>query len=93
LNGISSDVQKVRLVFTSVKLSAKKDGSVVKVTAQWTHDSSRIPRIKVKCLETGQEEVLNYLGEAYFNIVSNSTLTFIPTSFVNGITSFYEAEV
>ena len=93
LNGISSDVQKVRLVFTSVKLSAKKDGSVVKVTAQWTHDSSRIPRIKVKCLETGQEEVSNYFGESYFNIVSNSTLTFIPTSFVNGITSFYEVEV
>jgi len=53
----------------------------------------RISGIKVKCLETGQEEVLNYLGEAYFKIVSNSTLTFIPTSFVNGITSFYEAEV
>jgi len=53
----------------------------------------RVAEVKVKCLETGQEEVLNYLGEAYFNIVSNSTLTFIPNSFVNGITSFYEAEV
>ena len=45
----------------------------------------RISGIKVKCLKTGQEEVLNYIGEAYFNIVSNSTLTFIPNSFVNGI--------
>ena len=53
----------------------------------------RISGIKVKCLEIEQEEVSNYLGEAYFNIVSNSTLTFIPTSFENGITSFYEAEV
>ena len=53
----------------------------------------RVAGIKVKCLEIEQEEASNYLGEAYFNIVSNSTLTFIPTSFVNGITSFYEAEV
>jgi len=53
----------------------------------------RVAGIKVKCLKTGQEEVSNYLGEAYFNIVSNSTLTFIPNSFVNGITSFYEVEV
>jgi len=53
----------------------------------------RISGIKVKCLETGQEEVSNDLGEAYFKIVSNSTLTFIPNSFENGITSFYEVEV
>ena len=60
-----------------------------KTTAYWY----RVAGIKVKCLETGQEEVSNYIGGAYFKIVSNSTLTFIPTSFVNGITSFYEAEV
>jgi|GEM_PF-1475817 len=95
LNFFFEDIKlsSVNLVFTSVKLSAKKEGSLVKVIAQWTHDSSRIAGIKVKCLETGQEEVLNYLGEVYFKIVSNSTLTFIPTSFVNGITSFYEVEV
>ncbi|MGC8578228.1 MAG: hypothetical protein ACP5M7_09605, partial [Thermoproteota archaeon] len=80
------------LVFTSVKLSAVKGGSLVKVVAQWAHDGSRVAGIKIKCLETGQEEVSNYLGEAYFKIVSNSTLTFIPASFANGITSFYEAE-
>jgi len=89
----SIKLSSVNLVFTSVKLSARKEGSAVEVTAQWTHDNSRIAGIKVKCLETGQEEVSNYIGEAYFNIVSNSTLTFIPNSFVNGITSFYEAEV
>ncbi|MGC8935667.1 MAG: InlB B-repeat-containing protein, partial [Thermoproteota archaeon] len=46
-NGISSDVKKVRLVFTSVKLSAVKGGSLVKVVAQWAHDGSRVAGIKI----------------------------------------------
>jgi len=92
--GIKSNLVSVELIFTSIRLSARRQGSLVNLKASWSHDGSSIAELQVMCFETRQTEATGPDGCTSFEIVGlGFEVTFVPISSVNGITVYQEAKV